>query len=206
MIEDRSLDIEGEESVAEANEVVATEFEVTEIPEKKGLRKLQKTKAEREAERAALSELELEGYVPEKHAPKYDVYVDKKIYRTNYALSFVLLTLGVVLFPYTKVGTALLFFYGFGTAWMVFSAIRQTIHVDGTKFTLKGAGRNKDGEYRFDELDKIIYGYNKKQQRRYQLYKDGHKLCEIAPGSINGRWLYDDMIAYGVPGGLYQRL
>ena len=150
--------------------------------------------------------MELEGYVPEVHPREYDVHVDKKTYRTNYALSFVLLTLGVVLFPYTKVGTALLFFYGFGTAWMVFSAIRLQIHVDGTRFSVKGAGSKKDGEYSFDEIEKIIYVYNKKQQRRYQVFKDGHKLCEIAPGSINGRWLYDDMIAYGVPGGLYQRL
>ena len=188
-----------EESVAETSDSTMT----------KGLRKLNpkyKTKAERQAEREALSELEAEDYVPEEHEPKYDVHVDKSVYRGNYALSAVLITLGIVMLPYTKVGTALLWFYGCGTAWMVYSAMRLTIHVDGNNFTLEGAGGKKDGTYHFDDIEKIIYTYNKKSQRRYKVYKDGHKLFEIAPGSIHGRWLYDDMMAYGVPGGWYNRL
>ena len=181
--------------------------EIEPIEKKKGLRKLNpnhRTKAEREAERAALSELEVEGYVPEEHDPVYNVRVDKKIYSNNFVMTAVLILFGIILFPYTKAATGLLVFYGLGVAWMAYKGIKTQVHVDGTTFTTEGT--KYDGTYTFDQVDKIIYVYNKKGQRRYWIYVDGKRICEIPPGAIHSRWLYDDMRAYGVEGGWYNRL
>ena len=173
----------------------------------KRLRKLNKkykSKAEKAAERAALSEMEFEGYVPEEHESVYDISVDKKVYSNNYAMSAFLILFGFIVFPYSKTATALLVFYGIGVAWMAYKGIKTKLHVDGTTFTVEG---NKyPGTYTFDQVEKIIYVYNKRDQRRYTIHADGKKLCEIPPGAIHSRWLYDDMIAYGVPGGWYNKL
>lgn len=172
--------------------------------EKKTLRRAGKTKKQKEAERAALSELEQKGYVPAKHGFAYDVYCDKKIYYNNYALSAVLILFGFIIWKYTWVGSALLWFYGVGVAWTVFSETRIRIHVEGTRFTLSGS--KFAGDYDFSQVDKITYTYNKKEQRRYEIYVDGKRICKIAPGSFNNRFLYDDMIAYGVPGGWINKM
>ena len=172
--------------------------------EKKTLRRAGKTKKQKEAERAALSELEQKGYVPAKHGFAYDVYCDKKIYYNNYALSAVLILFGFIIWKYTWVGSALLWFYGVGVAWTVFSETRIKIHVEGTRFTLSGS--KFAGDYDFSQVEKIIYTYNKKEQRRYEIYVDGKRICKIAPGSFNNRFLYDDMIAYGVPGGWINKM
>ena len=192
------------------NQIVEVEAEGPEKLEdkvNKGLRKLNpkyKTKAERLAERAALSEMEGEDYVPEEHEPVYDISVDKKIYSNNYAMAGVLILFGVILFPYSKTATALLVFYGLGVAWMALQGIKTKVHVDHTTFTIEGV--KYPGTYTFDQVDKIIYVYNKKDQRRYWIYVDGKRIGEIPPGAIHSRWLYDDMIKYGVPGGWYNKL
>ena len=168
------------------------------------LNKNYKSKADRKAERAALSEMEGEDYVPEEHEPVYDVTVDKKIYSNNYAMAGVLILFGVILFPYSKTATALLVFYGLGVAWMAFKGIKTKVHVENTTFTIEGV--KYPGTYTFDQVDKIIYVYNKKEQRRYWIYVDNKRIGEIPPGAIHSRWLYDDMIGYGVPGGWYNKL
>ena len=73
-----------ETEILENAEITA---EIDEHPDdtvvEKGLRKLNpkyKSKAEKKAERAALSELETEDYVPEEHEVSYKVSVDRKIY------------------------------------------------------------------------------------------------------------------------------
>ena len=173
----------------------------------KQLRKLNpkyKSKAEKKAERDALSELEYEGYVPEDHEMAYDVSVDKQIYGNNFVLSAVLVLFGCLIFKYTIAGTGLLFFYAGGVAWMAIKGIRTHVHVDGDVFTVTGV--KHAGTYNFADVDKIIYTYNKKDQRRYWIYINGVKTFEIPPGAIHSRWLYDDMIAWGVPGGWYNKL
>ena len=173
----------------------------------KGLRKLNpkfKNKAEKKAERDALSELEEEEYTPEEHEPVYDIAVDKKIYSNNYAMAAFLILFGFIVWPYTKAATALLVFYGCGVAWMAYKGIKTKLHVDGTTFTIEGT--KYPGTYTFDQVEKMIYVYNKKYQRRYYIHVDGKKICEIPPGAEHSRWLYDDMMAYGVPGGWYNKL
>ena len=203
------FEVDGPVKDPEGFEAEEDKSKMEELEEKvnKGLRKLNpkyKTKAERKAELAALSEVETPDYVPQEHPSVYDVTGNKKVYNNNYVLSALLLIFAALVFPYNKMGTALLAFYGVGVAWTVYSEMRISIHVDGTKFTLKG---NKfAGEYTFDQVEKIIYTYNKKSQRRYEIYVDGKRICKIAPGSFNNRHLYDDMIAYGVPGGFINRM
>ncbi len=173
----------------------------------KRLRKLNpkyKSKAERKAEREALSEMEGEDYVPEEHEPVYDIAVDKKIYSNNFIMTAVLCLFGVILWPYSKTATGLLVFYGLGVAWMAYKGINTHVHVDGTTFTIKGV--KYPGTYTFDQVDKMIYVYNKRDQRRYWIYVNDKRIGEIPPGAIHSRWLYDDMMAYGVPGGWYNRL
>ena len=173
----------------------------------RGLRKLNpkfKNKAEKQAERDALSEMEGEDYVPEEHELVYDISVDKKVYSNNYVMSAFLIIFGIFVFQYSKAATVLLVFYGLGVAWMAYKGIKTKIHVDGTTFTVQGT--KYPGTYTFDEVEKMIYVYNKKDQRRYWIHVDGKKICEIPPGAIHSRWLYDDMMAYGVPGGWYNRL
>ena len=193
--EDRALDTVSEEEHAGDNAL------------DKRLRKLNpkyKSKADLKAEREALSELEHEGYVPEKHESTYDVAVDVKVYSNNFVMSAVLLLFGFIVFQYTKAASALLWFYAWGVAMMAYKGIKTKIHVSGTNFTLKGT--KFDGTYTFDQVEKIIYVYNKKDQRRYSIYVDGKKICEVPPGAIHSRWLYDDMMKYGVPGGWYNKL
>ena len=119
-------------------------------------------------------------------------------------MAAVLILIGFILFPYSKTATALLVFYGWGVAWMAYKGIKTKVHVDGTRFRVEGT--KFDGEYDFSQVDKIIYTYNKKDQRRYWIFVGDQKICEVPPGAIHSRWLYDDMIAYGVPGGWYNKL
>ena len=199
--------VEVDESAFDASDSWNESTETVGDKVNKGLRKLNpkyKTKAERQAERDALSELETEDYVPEEHDPVYEVYVDKKIYANNYVMGAVFGLLGIIMFPYSKTATALLVFYGMGVAWMAWQGIRTKVSVDHNTFTIEGV--KYPGTYTFDQVDKIIYTYNKKDQRRYWLYIDGKRIGEVPPGAIHSRWLYDDMMAYGVPGGWYNKL
>lgn len=183
------------------------ELQSLENTEKKGLKRLNpkfKTKEERAAERAALSEMEPENYVPEEHEPVYDISVDTKIYSNNFVMTAVLCLFGYILYQYSKTATALLVFYGLGVAWMAYKGIKTKVHVDHQTFTISGV--KYPGTYTFDQVEKIIYTYNKRDQRRYWIYVDGKRIGEIPPGAVHSRWLYDDMIGYGVPGGWYNKL
>ena len=204
----QSLETEGE------GEIIEAETDSEEADEHaddnaldRQLRKLNpkyKSKGDLARARAALSELEYEGYTPEDHEAVYDVGVITKVYSNNFAVAAVLFLIGIVLFPYSKTATGLLWFYAGGVSWMAIKGIRTKVHVDHDTFTVTGV--KYAGTYKFEDVDKIIYTYNKRDQRRYWIYIDGRKTFEIPPGAINSRWLYDDMIGWGVPGGWYNKL